>query len=435
MLPIEHPPSSPEMTQGITLAELLSEVQLTIRATFPKDRREWVRAQVVLVKTVKSHLSLELTEHTSEGSLAAKATAWIWASLVPKLQHKFSTVTGGELRAGIAVLVQVSVEFQPKNGLSLIVHDVDPSFTVGDMEVKLAHIRERLQSEGSFEKNKRLPAPTEFCRVAVLSPVAAAGLGDFQSVATALVRHNLCEFDYFPAQFQGMGVPDSVVGALRQVYTKHREKPYDALVVIRGGGAKSDLHYLNEYEIANAITKMPVPVFVGIGHEQDTTLLDEIANRRFGTPSLVVGHIRETIVSNARQAEKHWQAIATTAKRRATQAQAGVDRELERTRSGSRQKLIQAQNAAESRYREVLRGSQTQIETARANIRQWATEIVSAGPKQALKRGYAVVRDDRGKPVTKRAQAAQLKRIEIEFADGRMKASPITENLSIGEKE
>ncbi len=97
MLPIEHPPSSPEMTQGITLAELLSEVQVTIRATFPKDRREWVRAQVVLVKTVKSHLSLELTEHTSEGSLAAKATAWIWASLVPTGVSLFKTpVPGGQ---------------------------------------------------------------------------------------------------------------------------------------------------------------------------------------------------------------------------------------------------------------------------------------------------------------------------------------------------
>src|SRR5690606_10875306 len=141
------------------------------------------------------------------------------------------------------------------------------------------------------EMNRLLPPPREFTRVAVISPADAAGLGDFRSEADRLQSYGLCDFHYFHALFQGAGAEDSLVSTIAKLFEQQKSRPlYDALVIIRGGGDKAGIYDVNKVRIARCVCRFPIPVLVGIGHERDTTILDEVANSRFATPSLAISH-------------------------------------------------------------------------------------------------------------------------------------------------
>jgi len=418
--PVTIPPAN--LPTGIGLRELLDEVHETLRRAFPTSRREWVRAEVVRVGQLKSgHLSLELAEHDEAGRLLAKIDAWIWRTRASAVQARFREATGAELRAGIKVLIQAGVSYRPDKSLALVVEDIDPAFTIGDMEARLAAIREQLRADGVFDANRRLPAPVEFCRVAVVSPANAAGLGDFRQGADALARHGLCAFDYYPAPFQGEQVADGLLAVLRQVYRDHRARRFDALVVIRGGGGKADLYDLNVHAIANALCRMPLPVLVGVGHERDQTILDEVAWRHFATPSKVLQFIHETIVGNAVQARQNYQGISARARARLARARLQSERECQRIHAMLRERLLAGNHQLERWLGEVQTGARQRLRTMDGDVRQWYAEIVGAGPARALARGYAIVRDGEGRPVSRAADARAATTLELEFRDGRVR--------------
>jgi exodeoxyribonuclease VII large subunit len=413
-------------TTNLRLAEFLTELQATLASNFPATRQEWVRAEIVAVMQPKGHWKLDLEDRDAEGQVLAKVSAWLWQKTSAVIVNKFRHVTGSDLRPGINVLLQVSVSFRPDKGLALVVHDIDPAFTVGQMELKLAAIRERLTQENLWHRNQRLPAAAEFCRVAVVSPAEAAGLGDFQTIAQKLQQYGLCEFDYFSAPFQGEGASAKLVDSLRTVFRHHREAAYDAVVIIRGGGAKSDLYDLNDYELAKAIAYMPTPVLVGIGHERDHTILDEVANQHFPTPSLVAEHIRNTIIANAQNATKAWQKITSAAQQRATRAQREIDRNLDQVHAAARQQLITINYNLDLAYRQVKISATDYLTRLSVDIRQWTATVLNAGPQRVLKRGYAVVRDaNTNLPLTRAHTAVQHRCISVEFPP----------NLATSEKE
>ena len=148
-------------------------------------------------------------------------------------------------------------------GLDLIIEDVDPSYTLGDLTAKLERISENLQQTGLYERNKRLPAPFDFVRVAVVSPETSAGLGDFRREADLLQTARLCEFWLFTATFQGVEAPSSIQTAVLQALTAHKQDRFDDLVVIRGGGSVTDLAWLNDLELAKLLCPCPIPVLTG----------------------------------------------------------------------------------------------------------------------------------------------------------------------------
>lgn len=285
---------------GEGLDVFLNRVGSALKSQLPGSY--WVRAEVLKADTSKgNHLSLELASY--DGSQGAKARAWIWSSNI-RIISQFEQSTGSYLKAGLKILFQCRVQFHPEFGLSLVIENIDPKFTLGDMEAKLQAIRSRLTFLNEMERNKTLIKPEEFSRVAVVTPEAAAGLGDFKTIANRLEKYKLCKFDYYPALFQGSNAIDSIVSAITRVVEDFKSgKEYDALAIVRGGGDKAGLYQLNEIKIARCICRSPIPVFVGIGHERDSTILDEVANSRLPTPSLVVSYIQETIVKNARDAK------------------------------------------------------------------------------------------------------------------------------------
>lgn len=281
---------------SLSLYQLMNMVDDAVRDAMPSTY--WVRAEVLNVHH-RGYYRLELSSY--EDAKAAKATAMIWQSR-KHIVEQFEKAAGTRLATGLKILVRLEVGFDAQYGLRLTVVEFDPAFSLGDMEARLNAIRSRLTDLGEIERNRQLPEPLDFTRVAVVSPESAAGLGDFRTQADMLQQYGLCDFSYFPALFQSEKNDDSILAALGKVVAEHKARPYDALVVIRGGGDKAGLYELNKIKIARGICRMPMPVLVGVGHERDATILDELASRSFATPSLVVAHILNAVIDNARAA-------------------------------------------------------------------------------------------------------------------------------------
>jgi exodeoxyribonuclease VII large subunit len=189
----------------------------------------------------------------------------IWRNRAEAITAKFREATGEGIKTDIKILCLARVRFDALYGLDLIMEDVDPSYTLGDLAAKLARIREKLQETGLYRRNKQIPAPVEFVRVAVISPETSAGLGDFRREADMLQSAKLCDFHLFPATFQGVETSSSIQSAVLKALTAHKQRQFDALVIIRGGGSVTDLAWLNDLDLARLLCQSPVPIFTGIG--------------------------------------------------------------------------------------------------------------------------------------------------------------------------
>ena len=415
-LPKTAPESVDELDdKSFTLNDLLLNVQKTL--TTQHNIPYWVRAEVVHISE-NVHIYMELADHDSAGHEIAKARANLWQYRATELLAHFEEQTGLPFKAGIKVLLQVQVDFHTRYGLSLEVLDIDPNFTLGEIQAKLNRIRAQLKEEGLFERNQAQPQATEFCQVAVIAPPSAAGLGDFKSQAAQLVEWGLCEFHYYAASFQGQKIRQEIPTAFELVNQDHKQKQFDAVVMIRGGGAKADLLQLNEYEIAKAICTAQLPVIVGIGHERDKTLLDEIANQVCHTPSLVITHITSTIIQNARNAQQDWQTIG----RLSTEILNNAKTETERLNTHIREQAVKWLNTErqqlESLLQLVTNAGQNQLKQASHQIQLCMEQVLHGDPKMILKRGYAIIRNQQNQVITSKAQAQSENTLVIEFKDG-----------------
>jgi exodeoxyribonuclease VII large subunit len=372
---------------GTPLEDFLNRINAAIKQQLPGNY--WVRAEI-LNCTKKNYWSIELGSYDNELQ-KAKVRATIWASN-SNIVSRFETQTGTTLKPGLKILFACSVQFHPEFGISLNITEIDPSFTLGDMELRLNAIRTRLQSLGEFDLNRRLPTPQDFTSVAVISPYDAAGLGDFQSQIEILQRYGLCQFKYFTAMFQGKDVSDSLVMAMSKVVNEIRAGvSYDALIILRGGGDKAGLFQLNEIRIARGVCRCPIPVLVGIGHERDSTILDEIANARFPTPSSVANYIKTCVIKNAREARLHYQKFVSATAKALFLAQQDIQhyksqieiqsqRQLEKSMSNiiaNRQQLLyfsarsiqQARYGTETTYQSLSDLSYRRVQEAREKAR------------------------------------------------------------------
>ncbi len=401
-----------------SLKDLLLSVQNTIAEQH--NRRYWVHAEIIKISGVQ-HLYIDLISYDSSGQEDAKIRATIWNSRVKKIQNRFEEQTGMPFKAGFKVLLQVRVEYHPRYGLSLDILDIDPSFTLGEMEAKLNRIRARLKKEGIYNKNQDFAKITEFCKVAVIAPQQAAGLGDFKSQADILSHLKLCEFHYYFATFQGKKAVTDISAAFELVNQAHQSEQFDAVVLIRGGGAQADLFQLNEYDIAKAVCMAPLPVIIGIGHERDRTVLDEVANQICHTPSLVITHISGTIIQNAQNAKQAWLFIINSVDHLLNTATANNERLLMRIREQT-VKLLSTHRQDLGFLRQTINhDSQRLIIEARHQIKLMMEKILLGDPKNILNQGYTIIRNKQSKVLTSKAMAEQEPVLIIEFKDGLVK--------------
>lgn len=269
--------------QALSLYELNGLVKRTIRDRMSETY--WVQAELSDVRSNYSgHCYLEFIQKDASGNnLIAKARGTIWSNVYKMLKPYFEQETGQAFASGIKVLVRVSVDFHELYGYSLTVLDIDPTYTVGDMERKRREILRLLEEEGVIDLNKELEMPVLPQRIAVISSATAAGYGDFCNQLSNNPRGYGFYTELFPAIMQGERVEESIIAALDAIYA--RLEAFDVVVIIRGGGATSDLSGFDTYELAANCAQFPLPIITGIGHERDDTVIDLIAHTRVKTPT------------------------------------------------------------------------------------------------------------------------------------------------------
>ncbi len=271
------------MNENLKLSELNNQVKLTLQNNFDTSYR--VVAEISEMRESRGHVYLELIEKDSNDKMLAKARATIWSNTYRILKPYFETTTGHSLESGLKILVVVSVEFHEIYGYSLNIRDIDPTYTLGDIERKRLEIIRQLEEEGVFDMNKELEIPNVPQRIAVISSETAAGYGDFSDQ----LQNN--EFGYkfyeklFPAIVQGENAEQSIIDALDLIFRK--EDQFDLVVIIRGGGSKSDLSCFDSYLLALNISQFSLPVVTGIGHERDESIVDLVAHTSLKTPTAV----------------------------------------------------------------------------------------------------------------------------------------------------
>lgn len=269
--------------QALSLYELNGLVKQSIRNSMSETY--WVRAELSDVRSNYSgHCYLEFIQKDASGNnLIAKARGTIWSNIYKMLKPYFEQETGQTFTSGIKVLVRVSVEFHELYGYSLTVLDIDPVYTVGDMEKKRRKILRQLKKEGVIDLNKELEMPLLPQRVAVISSATAAGYGDFCNQLMNNPRGYGFHIELFSAIMQGDQVEESIIASLNAIYDRLDE--FDVIVIIRGGGATSDLSGFDTYELAANCAQFPLPIITGIGHERDDTVIDLVVHTRVKTPT------------------------------------------------------------------------------------------------------------------------------------------------------
>lgn len=408
-----------ESNSPLSLAELNALVRRSLQTCFPDAL--WVQAELSDVRANASgHCYLEFVQKDASGnSLVAKARGIIWAGTFARLKPYFERETGQAFVSGIKVLVKVTVGFHELYGYSLTVTDIDPTYTLGDMARRRREILERLKQEGVLTLNKELELPELAQRIAVISSPTAAGYGDF----CKQLRDNAFGFVFypclFPAVMQGDKVEASVISALNRIYEKFDR--WDAVVIIRGGGATSDLSGFDTYDLAVNCAQFPLPIITGIGHERDDTVIDMVAHTRVKTPTaaaeFLVNHTRMT----AEKLEGLSQCIYQEAPLRLTREKERLENWLMRIPSKVQMRLQREAFAQERLAKRMETALKARMQAERHRIELWSQRVNAASPEVLLKRGYSITLKD-GKAVTDASALRPGDEVETRLAKGSFKS-------------
>lgn len=420
----------------LSLVELNGLVRKSIRACLPDEY--WVQAELSDVcSNYSGHCYLEFVQKdTKSNALVAKARGIIWNNVYQLLKPYFERETGQAFVSGIKVLVKVTVDFHELYGYSLTVVDIDPTYTLGDMVRRRKEILRRLDADGILTMNKELELPELLQRIAVISSPTAAGYGDF---CNQLV-HNAFGFVFypklFPAVMQGDQVEASIISALDRIYDSGVS--WDVVVIIRGGGATSDLSGFDTYDLAAHCAQFPVPIITGIGHERDDTVIDLVSHTRVKTPTAAA----EFLINHQRQTAEHLEDLAAffteAVPDRIRQEKERLERCVARISSQVRMRL-QRESFRQERFAKRLEMAwqtrlvreqyrlQVEQRLAVAAVRKLEQErhrlelleqrVQAASPDVLLKRGYSLTLKD-GKAVTDVAQLQAGDEVETRLARG-----------------
>jgi exodeoxyribonuclease VII large subunit len=293
------------MTEKLSLTELQQIIKDSLYMALPD--LFWVVAEISEMKeNYAGHCYLELIEkQPDEKNVRARVKAIIWSNRYRFLKSFFESITGESLQEGMKILIRTKVEYHELYGLSLVISDIDPSFTFGEMALKRQVIIKRLEGEGVFSMNKGISLPMSPQKIAVISSKNAAGYSDFINH----LKKNSYGYVFYTALFetvmQGIETEQSVINALDNI--AEFQGLFDVAVIIRGGGSQTDLSWFDNYNIAYYVTQFPIPVLTGIGHEKDLSVTDMVAFQALKTPTAVADFIIESVA----EAENHINEISS----------------------------------------------------------------------------------------------------------------------------
>lgn len=423
--------------KSLSLLELTRIVASLVQR--PETQNVWVTAELSDVAVRGGHCYMELLQKDERGLQVAKARGVIWASNFPRIDAEFFAATGQRFATGLKVMLRVSASMHSVYGFSLVVTAVNPEYTMGDLLRRRREILNRLQQEGILELNRQLQWPAVPQRIAVISAPGAAGYGDFINQ----LYHNPSRLRFvtrlYPAVMQGTGAPQSIIAALERIAADTDALMWDGVVIIRGGGATSDLQAFEDYELAANVAQFPLPVAIGIGHERDITVLDWVANKRLKTPTAVA----EWLITTGENALGFLISVGNRILQLASERLTGNKEQLAHAESllpvASRTAVERARNrlhnaaanlsgiSARRLHPQLTRLDMTMqaITTAAANrIARQRTRIDNAAnllealsPMATLRRGYSITRVN-GHAVTSVTDLAPDMTMETTLADG-----------------
>ncbi len=422
--------------QSLTLLQLNQRIASLM--TVPETQNVWITAELSDVSARGGHCYMELLQkHPDTGATLAKARGVIWANVYSRIATEFLAATGQRFASGLKVMVRASATMHPVYGMSLVISAINPEYTMGDLLRRRREILERLQKEGVLELNRQLEWVEVPLRIAIVSARGAAGYGDFiNQLYNNSSRLNF-KTHLFEAVMQGERTPTTIIAALNKIALQQDE--WDCVVIIRGGGATSDLVAFEDYELALNVAQFPLPIIIGIGHERDITVLDYVANMRVKTPTAAA----EWFINRGNDALEYLRSMGNAILQKVSDRIAGskeqlsyyeallptapltaVERENARLRSNM---MSLAQIGARRISPELARLDHTMKSIASATdvvLRRRGDRLNSLqemlnalSPEATLRRGYSITRVG-GKAITDASQIPSGTEIETTLANG-----------------
>lgn len=378
----------------IDLYELQSRLKEGVERLFPS--KVWLKAEISAVKVkAGGHCYMELSQ-TGDSGIVAKAQAVVWASRYRFIAPYFESVTGSPLKEGLSVLIQVQVSFSQLYGLSLVINDIDPDFSLGENERQRLLTLERLRSEGLMDMQKTLGISSLPYRIAVISAPDAAGYRDFMRHLHENQEGFVFHTDLFPALMQGGDSPLSIISAMDEVAGS--EDPYDILLILRGGGARLDLACYDDYMLASHIAQFPLPVFTAVGHDQDVHVCDLVAFSAVKTPTALADEIVQMYADE--------DAMLLNYAGRLRMAFSGKIYRME----GRLQALAMKISGALSLKMAALEGRLAVLEA----------RLGASDPRKILGKGYVLALDGDGRVLRGSSSVSEGDRISVLMKDGRL---------------
>ena len=418
----------------LTLYELNSLVREVIECEMPNEY--WVEAELSECRESRGHCYMELIQKDEQNATPiAKASAKCWASKWMIVRPYFERTTSQQLHTGMKVLLKVYPQFHEAYGFSWIVTDIDPTYTLGDMARKRQEIIRQLKEEGVFDLQKELQLPL-FCQhIAVISSETAAGYGDFCNQLADNPYGFQFSTQLFPAIMQGEGVEQSIIAALERIYNMD----FDCVVIIRGGGATSDMSGFDTLALAENVANFPLPIITGIGHDRDESILDMVSHTRVKTPTaaaaLLIDHLKavldtlndaqDRLIYSTRQKLSTLDSQLSTLSEAIprlfsivrTRQEARLDTYYQRILSHIQQRVVTSQSDIRNYEQQLMTAIDRRLTSENHRLQLMEEKAKSLDPTLLLRRGYSITLKD-GKAVRDVQALQKGDEIETRLANG-----------------
>lgn len=383
----------------------------------------WIECEIAQCNNSRGHYWVELIEKGGADQLEilAQASAVIWSRQAGKLCSKLGPLFKDLLQEGRAVKLQVQIDYSERFGLKLIIQDIDPAFTLGQLALQKKAILDQLEANQLLGKNKGTALPTVLQKIAVISSNNAAGYQDFVQQLQQNAYGYAFKLDFYASAMQGAAVEKELLAQLKKI--RRSKLHYDAVVIIRGGGARLDLSAFDNYDLGAAIALFPIPVLVGIGHDIDETVLDLVAHQSLKTPTAVA----DFIIHHNEQFEYQLQQMAMQIQQSTYLELKGqyllVEKLNQQIENETNRQLSEASANLHLYEKQIQLLAKLPLQSARQELQHLSAQLQLLNPKEILKRGYALIQKETAQNVQKAKELADGDHIKIIFQDGSIQAT------------
>jgi exodeoxyribonuclease VII large subunit len=401
-----------------TLLELNQFLKRVVVANLPEPI--WVTCEIMQIGNSRGHYYIDLIEKDEiTQQIVAQSQAVMWSGTYYRLKQKIGANFKHLLQSGIQVLVQVKVDFSERYGLKLVIENIDPAYTLGQMELQRQATIEQLKKEKLFDKNNQLNLPKVPQRIAVISSAKAAGLQDFLKELTDNQYGFSVKYRLFEAAMQGQFSEKEIVGALQNIDLQKAD--FDAVVLIRGGGSKLDLSGFDSLKLCRTLANFPLPILTGIGHDVDESIADLVAHTALKTPTAAATFLIDQFLNYELEINQLYQFIEQQTERLLNRNYQYLEQVERSIKYATKTQIFNAERMLDYIDHEIPKLVKSRLRTANSQLELIEKTVELLNPETMLNRGFAIVTKD-GKIIKSKKLLNQNDIIETHFADGKVDA-------------